>query len=453
MWRSQLDTSQTIFALISGALPSAVAVIRLSGPSSFSLADKILSTPLPRERGMRMATLRDPDREKKIDDILALTFVAPDSFTGEDVIEFQCHGSLPIVRKVERILVSLGARPAERGEFSYRALLNGKLAVSDVENLGDVFLARDESDLQKIYSRRDGSLENQIQHLRSELIRVQAILDTAVDFSEEYSTAVQHAHEPISRVIQATTEIIHRYSSFVEGASVPRLVIAGRPNAGKSSLFNGLLCRYRAIVNESPGTTRDVIEEDVELNGKPWKIVDTAGLRETEHEMEREGIELGSQYLAASQFWLFVVDGTKRFSDEEIRLWEAHRSTPHLVVWNKSDLGEWLAPPDFLSKTSVVAASAVGGQGIPQLWETIGRMTEGLRLGGEGPLPTAVQASRLQFVLTGLGKLQRELDARTPPEYLAERNRGLIGLLGGVFGEVSTEDVLDRLFKEFCIGK
>ncbi len=460
MEKKNLDTSQTIFALVTGQLPSAVAIVRLSGEQAFPITKTLFLSQgeiFERRRGLWKGQLKDA-QGKILDDILALGFVGPSSFTGEDVIELQCHGSPGVIRQLEQSLVELGARPAERGEFSYRALLNGKLSPSEIENLGDVFQTRDPQELDRIYQRKDSALAEQISDLKNRLIHLQAIFDTAVDFSEEYSSVIRAAIPACDLVIQRSKEITHRYSSFLMGSRSPRLVLAGRPNAGKSSLFNALLCRYRAIVHENPGTTRDVIEEDVWIGRRVWKLVDTAGFRKADGAAELEGISLGEDFLAASSLWLLVVDGAEGMSGEEWRLWDRFHNIPHLVIWNKSDLAEWKPYSDSRQRSEfglardLIRVSARTGEGLGELWNRIRDLSEKVPQ-GEGPLPTATQSARLSEVVYDLEALRGEIGDGVPPEFLSERNRRIIDRMSAVMGEVSVDEVMGRIFTEFCIGK
>jgi len=451
--RKNLDLSTTVFALSSGQLPSAVAIEKLSGPSAFEIAKNIFkpqSGELINKRSMLLGTLFD-EKGKKIDDCLALIFIAPHSHTGEDSIEFHCHGSIPIISQLEKTLLKLGAVPAHPGEFSYRAHVNGKASATEIDNLGDVYLAKDPGDLEKIYSRKDGSLTQKISNLRESLIKVQAVLDTAVDFSEEYSSVVVQAKAPLIQTIHECSEIIQRYRILKSGTSLSRLVIAGKPNAGKSSLFNALLGKYRAIVHEEAGTTRDVIEEDIEVKGRRWKLVDTAGFRKSSEAREQEGIELGERFLSSAQFWILVVDGSEGISSQEEDLIEKYGQKPHLIVWNKKDLEDWKAPVGKWYENSSLSLSAKTGEGIVDLWNKLEQELTQTQI--PGPLPTAVECQRLEKAKMCMEGLLIDLERNELPEYLAEKNRDAIRALESVVGEVGTEDVLDRVFGEFCIGK
>lgn len=379
---------------------------------------------------------------------LVLSFKGPHSFTGEDAVEFQCHGSEVVVRKLMTALGERGARPATRGEFSYRGFLNGKLSEQALENLADVFLAKDSKDLDDIYSRREGSMERFAGQLRESLLGIQAILDTAVDFAEEYSAVVDQARTPIDKAIHDCSLAIQRYCLLRDGGAARRLVLAGLPNAGKSSLFNAIIGRYRTIVTAEPGTTRDVVEEEVELGGTRWRIVDTAGVRSPSGEAEAEGLRLGESFLGSADYWLLVVDGSQGMTTEESALLERHGKKPHLVVWNKKDLAGWRLPPE-----GALGVSAQTGEGVVGL---LGWLNSGLN-SPEGdlevPLPSASQAAILRGVHRQLLELKAELEAGLPPEVLGERCRVLMGEIPGVIGSVDTEAVLDRVFGEFCIGK
>jgi tRNA modification GTPase len=445
-----LDISKNIFALSSGSVPAAIAVVRLSGPDAFSIAGQLLKKKPANfgTRAMHLVRLYSPDGGF-IDEALVLTFPGPHSFTGQDVVEFQCHGSVPVVEALEQALHSLGASPAEKGEFSYRAFINGKLDAQRVEALADVYAAKDGSDLKSIYLRLDVATRVKVEKLRDLAVQVQAIFDTSIDFADEYSEVVQAARAPLSLLLSECSWMLSRYSGFRLERAVPRLVLAGRPNAGKSSLFNALLCRYRAIVHSEAGTTRDVIEEDFLLGDRRWKLVDTAGVRDGVGVTEAQGIEIAEQYLKNAALWILVVDGQEGVRAEDRVLLDRFRTVPHLVVWNKMD--KTTCPP--ASPEAFCEVSALTGEGLPTLMERLQNLAPQSEAGIAGFLPSASQAKRLQQALGSLEKILSLLDVSAPPEYLAEESRQVLSCLEDLVGYVDTEVILDRIFSDFCIGK
>jgi len=452
--RKNLDLSHTIFARCSGTLPSAVAILRVSGSLAFPIFKKIFSPvdgkKVERVRGMALGRIVGVDGVF-IDEVLVLSFETPKSFTGEDVIEIQCHGSEVIVTQIEAQLVLCGARPAERGEFSYRAFLNQKMAIEDLENLADVFASQQPVDLHAIYQRKDGAFHQRLSLLRSLVIQIQAVLDTAVDFSEEYSEVLTQVKAPLSRVIHECSLATHRYESFRYVENIPRIVLAGLPNAGKSSLFNLLLSRYRAIVHSEPGTTRDVIEELIEVDGRKCRIVDTAGIRTALNEIEVQGIELGGSYIKSAQLILYVIDGSVGVSEEDRINLADLTDCPKLIVWNKRDSAEFKADGSFAFQTVEVSAST--GDGFNDLWLSIRDQFKKSMSTQSTPLPTHQEYGGLMRAEAIARELESSLWLDCPPEILSELNRRLMTELECMVGGVFVEDVLDRVFNEFCIGK
>lgn len=452
--REVVNLESTLFALASGKLPSAVAIIRVSGPNTRSIVEKIFllngkDSSFIWSRGLYYGEIVDPISEEKIDEVVLLVFEAPNSFTGEDVAEIQCHGSLAIVRKLESVLAQMGARQAEKGEFSYRALLNGKMGTSDIEDLSELFSATTFRQIQNIYKRRqENTFSAQLEGLRQNLIQIQAILDTAVDFSEEYSAVAIQSEKAIGMAIQEIEPLLLRFKTVSHRNFSPRLVLAGKPNAGKSSLFNLLLSRYRAVVSPEAGTTRDVIEEDIFIANQDWKLVDTAGVRAPSGAIEEEGIQMGAEYLTNCQAWLWVVDGTKGISKSEEKWYQAFSHIPHLILNNKMDSTEWK-----MIKDKSIPVSCKTGENLDVLWGEISALTEKVFPEESFLVPTKTEMSRLIRVKALLEDLRENVKKGLPPEYLSEENRKVVQVLESVVGEVSIEDVFDKIFSEFCIGK
>ncbi|MBI1862251.1 MAG: 50S ribosome-binding GTPase, partial [Deltaproteobacteria bacterium] len=431
-----------------GTLPSAIAVMRLSGMRAFEIAGKIFSSEsgaeLLRVRGMIYGAIRSKGGEV-IDRPLLLTFVGPHSFTGEDTIEFQCHGSVAVIGALADLLSVHSARQARPGEFSYRAFLNGKLTTQELVGLGEVYKVREGRDLPRVWSRESDLVVRSIDRLRNHLITLQAILDTAVDFSEEYPAAISQAIEPLNLVIHDCSDLITHYDKVLGGAACPRIVLFGRPNAGKSSLFNALLGRYRAIVHSDPGTTRDVIEHEIWVEKRPWMLADTAGLREIPgSEAESEGIELAKASLAGASVRVLVVDGTCEDAPTPQSLREAD-----LLVISKSDAERW--KNRFHGQG--IPSSARTGEGLDVLWGALQKICKRTTDEGTQPLLSSVQASKLRIALAELEALRSDVSNTIPPEYLSERGRRCGFLIDAVATPISQEEVFDLIFSEFCIGK
>lgn len=453
MWQKKVDTEQTIFALASGSLPCAVAIVRVSGKSAFTVLSRLFvpinKKSIKKEKAVLFGRLSDL-KNGFIDEVLVLSFVAPYSFTGEDVVEFQCHGSVAIVEKLSQTLIEMGIRPAEPGEFSYRAYLNGKTTPESLELIGDVYHARQTADLSALYARRDGAFQKVTESIRSHLIQAQAILDTAVDFADEYSEVTKQALLPIQASIRECSLVIQRYSSFKK-QRIPTFVLAGRSNAGKSSLFNALLSRKRALVGAEPGTTRDYIEEQVELKGRLISLIDTAGRREEAFDLEKEGIEVGGAALSSATGWLLVVDGVEGLTELETNLIDQFGHLPFCIVWNKSDRTELKMPPKD-GNLPIISCSALDGVGMDTIWAWL---AEQAQVSGNDaqPIPSNSQEARVRQVAGKLTQMLEKIELGQAPEYLAEENRSIMGSIEDLIGVVDPEQVLDRVFGEFCIGK
>ena len=398
---------------------------------------------------MLHGTLVD-ENGRVFDDALILSFVAPHSFTGEDVIEFHSHGSVAIVEKLFSLLSSQVARPARRGEFSYRAYLNGRIGHDRLVQLGDVFQARSVPDLMCILNRNDSIVQNRIDHLKGAMMGLQAILDTAIDFSEEYPSVISSSLEPVSVIIRECSALISRYDRLNTETVSRKIGLFGRPNAGKSSLFNALLGRYRAIVHDSPGTTRDLIEQEIVIEGRRWHLLDSAGIRSgAGTEAEALGVSLARDAMNTVDVGLLVVDGADPSSPLDECFLDAFSHRHHLVVATKSDRLEWRRPKHM----DAIKVSAVTGEGLDALWSELSVICDRYVGVEEEPLPTGIQACRLRAVLEQVSRLKVDMENNVPAEYLAEQGRKCLSLLDVVTGDTSQEDILGMIFSQFCIGK
>lgn len=432
---------ETIIALSSGANRAAIAVIRVSGSKARFVADTILDRPLVHRRAQR-AILRDPVSGARIDDCLAILFAAPHSATGEDVLELHVHGSPAVVSAVLTLIPALsdGIRLAEPGEFSRRSLLNGKLDLLQVEALGELLAAETELQLHQAQRQLSGELGRLARSWTDQLVLARSWLEAELDFSDEGDVDAG----AVGRARTAVLGLRHDIASVLAGESRGRriregfnVVITGRPNAGKSSLLNALAERDVAIVSDKPGTTRDVIEASVQLNGWPVVYVDSAGIQETTDPIEREGVRRALKRVEEADLVVSV------FSADAPELRTVNEGRLGLLrVCSKADLG--MAP-----QTGVLAVSSLTGEGLDRL-----RLEIIQKLEASGPAEASLvsRERHRQCLSDALDHLDRAATAALP-ELAAEDLRGASAALSRLVGQTDLDTVLDRLFEGFCIGK
>jgi tRNA modification GTPase len=436
---------ETIFALSSGRGPAAIAVVRISGPRArFGL--ETLTGKIPPPRRAAYVTFRDPDSRETIDDGLALWFPAPASETGEDTAELHLHGGRAILAAVFRVLGAIdGFRPAEAGEFTRRALLNGKLDLAAVEGLGDLVAAETEAQRRQALAQFRGALSAKVEAWRARLIDALALIEAAIDFSDEDDVRGDLPRSSMKIAGELAAEIkpvladAPRGERLREGFTV---AITGAPNAGKSTLLNRLAEREVAIVSAIPGTTRDAIEVALDLKGVPVVLIDTAGMRETDDPVEAEGVRRARARAEAADLVLWLVDDSRADTRPE---------TMSRNIWpvrTKADLIDSESQRS-LRKQGFIVVSAKTGLGIDELIAKLS--VEAERLGGEPALVT--RARQRHALAEALHHLEAVLPVPPPEELIAEELRLAARALGRVTGRVDIEEVLDEIFKNFCIGK
>ena len=448
--------SDPIVALATPPGRSALALIRLSGKGAFDVAARALQPFRPDPpRAVRRVRVVHPTTGEAVDDALVACFPAPRSYTGDDLVELSTHGGLLVPAAVVAALLAAGARPAAPGEFSRRAVLNGKLDLLQAEATADLIDAGSPAQARRALQQLDRGLSRRLELLRSELIELEALIAYEIDFPEEDEGPV--APERVERAWGAARQrIAHLIATAPEGERLREgalLVIAGRPNVGKSSLFNALLGRERAIVTEVAGTTRDAIEAHGVLEGFPFRLVDTAGLRESDDRVERLGIEVSRKYLAAADLVLFCEDhretGTGKRERDARDEFLAQVSAPVVFVRTKSDL-------DTPSDGPFVAVSVVTGEGLAELKRGLAEAAFGrlLALGDVEPVVTrARHREALERALAEVEGFQTARKGGVDAVAAATHLRAAVGALDDLIGVVTPDDVLDRVFASFCVGK
>jgi len=452
--RGVVHAGDTIVAIATPSGRGAIAVVRLSGPSAFAIASRHLGSWPLEPRTPHLCDVLDGS--EKLDSALVTLFPAPSSFTGEDTVEISTHGGYLVPSSVVAALTLSGARQAEPGEFTRRAVLNGKIDILQAEGIGDLIDARSHAMQRTALGQLDGGLSRRLLDLRSDLIDLEALLAYDVDFPEEDDGPI-----PRERIRKATDGILASLASLLATAPIGELVrdgatvvIAGAPNAGKSSLFNALLGRSRAIVTEIPGTTRDALEAVVDTGKWPLRLVDTAGLRATDDQLERLGIEVSERYLAAADLVLACGDNAGSL-DRTLMAVKRHSSAPILPIRTKADL---VPTSDQIPGThQELWVSAELGTGLAELVAAIDRVID-THHGEIAPdLPILNNARHRRAIETAYGET-REFERvwareKLPATIAAVHLRTAVTALEELIGSVEIEDILDRVFSSFCVGK
>ncbi len=440
-------SDDTIYALSSGRVPSAIAVVRISGPKAGVGLETIAGT-IPEPRRAKRVTFREPASGDIIDDGLALWFPAPGSETGEDVAELHLHGGRAILSAVFQVLGGIdGLRPAMAGEFTRRALANNKLDLTAVEGLGDLIAAETAAQRRQAMAQYRGALAHQVDAWRARLIEAMALVEAAIDFSDE-GDVPQNLLGPAAEVARELGEEIK--SALADARRGERLrdgfvvAIAGAPNVGKSTLLNRLAQREAAIVSATPGTTRDAIEVALDLGGVPVVLVDTAGVRDTTDPVEAEGVRRALARAESADLALWLLDASRAVSRQAIT------GVRVLEVWTKIDLLDSEAQR-ALPEQGSIRISAKTGAGMDELVALLAR--EASALAGEPALVT--HERQCHALKEAVERLEGALQIAVPgqEELFAEELRLAARALGRVTGTVGVEEVLDAVFRNFCVGK
>jgi tRNA modification GTPase len=459
----------TISAIATARGRAALAIVRVSGPAAVGIASacfrgKDLDAVDPDT--VHFVRFETPDGQE-IDQIVATVFRAPRSATGEDLVEISCHGGdfAPVL--ILKSLLSAGARMARPGEFTQRAFINGKMDLTQAEAVADLIHASSSLAHRTAVNQLEGRYSELLANLRNELLDVSALVELELDFSEEDVEFADRARlaDLLSRVREISERLLssYRIGSLIRDGI--RVVIAGRPNAGKSTLLNALLGRDRAIVSETPGTTRDEIEAEMEIGGILFRFVDTAGLREAADLIEEEGVRRARKSISSSDILTYVFDLREGLSGEEIEFirneMRVTSGLPVVIVGNKADLVDnpsVVVPPDLGAIPSVVLSAKRGIGEADETGELVAQLLAVVRnelgdLQGSAVVVNERHRSHLQRVLESVRSVEDGLDEGVSGELMSIGLRSALHELGQITGEITTEDVLDQIFSRFCIGK
>lgn len=450
----------TIAAISTPVGEGGIGIVRISGPASLPIARSIFKAKSNgglKSHRFSYGDVVDPGTAGLVDEAMVVYMKGPNSYTREDVVEVQCHGGTLVVSRILSLVVAEGARLAEPGEFTKRAFLNGRIDLVQAEAVMDVISSRTDASLALAQHQREGLLSKRIAVVKEGILYALAYVEALIDFPED-DVDVAVETDVLGKVAPALSELDALIAGFDEGRVLRdgvSVVIAGKPNVGKSSLLNTLLKEKRAIVTSVPGTTRDLIEEVVNINGLPVKLLDTAGIRESEDQVEQEGVRLSLDRIPKADLVLFVIDASASFGPEDASILEAIGSKSCIVVSNKSDLPAEAVLPLSCS-APVVAISTLTGSGIAELRDAIGNaFMHGAAIDSREFVAVS-KARHRDSLLKARASLQSfvsNLDAGVAMELLPVDLREALDAVGEVTGETTADDVLDRIFSSFCIGK
>lgn len=464
-----MNLEDTIAAVATPPGEGAIGIVRLSGSEALAIGRRCFRRQKPgtwQSHRSYVGLVFDSARDERVDQALCTYMRGPHSYTGEDVFEFSCHGSPAVLRRTLGLLLDHGARLAQPGEYTLRAFLNGKLDLAQAEAVMDVVRARTGKGLSFALDQLEGRLSRQVQELRQQVLGLLARLEANIDFSEDDVPAVP-SHEVAASVAHMLSGVNQLLATAPSGAvvrdGVPA-VLVGRPNVGKSSLLNAFLSADRAIVTDIPGTTRDVLEETVDVDGIPLLLADTAGIAETQDVVEQIGVARSRASLAAARLIIVVLDSSMPLQPTDRRVIadvkDAQEGDPErqaIIALNKADKPQVLFPRDvidLLPGCSIVLTSAVSSDGLDALRAEIGRnlLQEGLQTES-----AIVTSARHQAVLLEAQATLEEARCAAadglPEDFVCIGLRAALNALGELTGESASEDLLDRIFGEFCIGK
>lgn len=451
----------TIAAISTPVGEGGVGIIRVSGPDSSAIARRIVKRAtdgdLESHRFCYGAVV-EPETGEVVDEAMVVLMRGPRSYTREDVLEIQCHGGYLVTRRVLELVLGCGARLAEPGEFTKRAFLNGRLDLVQAEAVIDVIRSKTEAALSLAQHQREGRLSARIGAVRDDLRHALALVEAFIDFPDEEIDAAA-GRDIEARVLAARAEIDRLLAGFDEGRALREgvsVLIAGKPNVGKSSLLNTILREKRAIVTSVPGTTRDIIEEVVNVRGLPLRMLDTAGIRDTGDIVEQEGVRLALERIPQADLILFVLDASRPLDADDRMILDALAGRLFIVVVNKSDLPRLLELPDSLAGAQTVPISTLDGSGIDELREAVFQtFVHGGAIDSREyvALSQARHRDALVKARRHLGSFTDNLGAGQTLELLAVDLRDALSAVGEVTGETTPDDVLDLIFQRFCIGK
>ena len=465
--------SSTVAAISTAMSNSGIGIVRMTGEEAFEIADRVYkgkkNKKLSEQKSHTIHYGFITDDEEVIDEVLVMLMRGPRSYTGEDTVEINCHGGVYVVRRILETLIKYGARPAEPGEFTKRAFLNGRLDLSQAEAVGDLIVSQNEYALKSSISQLKGNIKNKISDIRKQIIYHTAFIETALDDPEHIS--VDGYGDELREVVDVLIEEIRNLLATCNDGRIIKegiqTVIVGRPNAGKSSLLNVLIGEERAIVTDIAGTTRDVLEEHINLQGVSLNIMDTAGIRETDDIVEKIGVNKAKDHAENADLIIYVIDSSSALDENDHDILKMIHGKQSIILLNKSDL-DMIVTADEVKKAylevnkdagefeiPVIEISAKHRKGIEELEETLKNMFfEGnLAFNDEIYITNIRHKTALQDSLQSLVKVIESIDMGMPEDFYSIDLLDAYESLGSITGETIGEDLVNEIFSKFCMGK
>lgn len=454
----------TIAAVATAYGEGGIGIIRISGEEALPILQEIFEfhgdTDTFTSRRMTYGKIIDKEKNQIIDEVLAVYMKGPKTYTAEDVVEINCHGSMVSLRKTLALVLRKGARLAEPGEFTKRAFLNGRLDLSQAEAVIDMIRAKTDKSFDVAVSQLEGRLSLKVEEIRQKLLDLLVDITVNIDYPDE--DIEKMTYEKLEESIVETQDMIEKLLATSSTGKMIRegikIAIVGKPNVGKSSLMNGLLKETRAIVTDIPGTTRDTIEEVLSIRNIPVYLVDTAGIRETSDKVEKMGIEKSKEAFNQADFILFLLDGSRPLEEEDLQIMELLKERKSLVLINKRDLGEAISIEEIaanLPASQVIETSLLKGQGITEIEDAV----EDLVYGGEIVQKESMMVNNVRHIEL----LQQAVKSLTDALHMSERREALDFIevdvknayerLGEIIGETVSDDIINEVFARFCLGK
>ena len=456
----------TIAAISTAPGEGAIGIVRISGEDAIRIADEVYRLKEKRLKEQPSHTIHyghivDPKNDEVIDEVMVTVLRAPKTFTREDVVEINCHGGIVAINRILQLVLRMGARLAEPGEFTKRAFLNGRIDLSQAEAVMDLIRAKTDKSMQMAMRQLDGELSKLIQNLRQEILNTLAQVEVNIDYPEYDDVeemTLQLLREKTQQVSQGIRALLNTASQGKILRDGLKTAIVGRPNVGKSSLLNVLLREEKAIVTDIAGTTRDTIEEYVNVRGVPLQLIDTAGIRETDDVVERIGVERSRKALNEADFVLLILNQSEELMDEDLRLLEQTKDFKRIILLNKTDLPKKIdmgKVKEFATDSEIVTTSMLKKEGIDQLEEKIadyffqGQMNER----DATYLSNTRHIALLEKAELALQEVANGVDMGMPVDLIQIDFTRAWDLLGEITGDTVQDELLTQLFSQFCLGK